>query len=218
MKKALSLVLAIMMVFALSTTTFAANLVGTHGAGKGTNGIDDGVETFDDTTSTPAANIDITAVTGAVGHRYAVDIEYVTMQVQITGSDLVWDVNNLEYVSKGSPAGIGGTDKSFAVTITNYSDLPVYLTANVSDKDTNDCVAVKAVEKDTTNLLGAKTKIESALVNNFTKVDYVFDVLVTTESGKTWTDVSNYYIPKFNTDASAKVIATVTVTISKDAP
>lgn len=119
-------VVVIMLVFAVCISAAfsvnAQNVVGTHG---GASGIDNGVETI------PAgadASSPVNITLDKVSHRYAVDIEFSSME--IAASALVWDVNQLKYVSASDGEQV--TDKTYNITVTNYSDLAVKMTGSTT--------------------------------------------------------------------------------------
>lgn len=118
MKKILSCVLAIALVFSLmSMTVFAGRIVGNEG-----QGINNGVDTFDqksDSQQDVSVNFNVSAGNtneGTAGettliHRYAIDITYATLMFDLTQTKTtitidddeelvyqVWDVNEYEYV------------------------------------------------------------------------------------------------------------------------
>lgn len=131
MKKTLALILAIVMVFALSVSAFAAeDLVGTVNTGNA-NDHTEGVASITDNEKT--TNIAITATNGKVNNRYAVDIEYSALTFDIQGSNMTWDVNALKYVQTNDQATLPA-NKTFDLTITNRSDLPVNFTATINGK------------------------------------------------------------------------------------
>lgn len=231
MKKALSLILAIMMIFALSTTAFAAktDIVGTLNGTNGTKYEDyrDGNTSLVGTN--PSTNIAITATTSAINHRYAVDIDYEPMSFNISGGNMEWDVKNLKYIVKnGDPAKNTG----FLLVVTNYSDMPVSMTASLATQTTDndlftssklnldiyegtfteaDGVAiapkVEGVEKVIT---GEAQTIKKAEVGQATS--YPFSLLVTSDD---WIGVANDYVDYFSRNSVERVnIATLTVTIA----
>ena len=233
MKKALSLILAIMMVFALSTTTFAAggqygnldHVVGTHGQRVDTPySYQDGEETMDDVT--PNTNIVIKATANNIQSRYAVDIDYQTMSLDISGTSMEWDVNELKYVPVGDGSSLA-SDQSFMVIVTNYSDKPVYLTAVIAEKTVTLNGQERSAKADEMTLTYTpvtdggqvngytyKATIEKNLAGAQTAQYHEFKLDVK-GNGK-WQEITDFYMNVMNpitADASVD-IATLTVTIS----
>lgn len=155
MKKVISLALTLAMLCCMATTAFAANnkhIVGEHGK-SGT--VADGASTAN--FNNPDVEVAITVTTGDVESRYAVDIDYDTMSLNIDGADLVWDVNKLDYVAAdGSTTTDEPEEKEwFSATVTNYSDNAVFVTATVTDSYDDDGIDVAIV--DAANSTNAKT-------------------------------------------------------------
>ena len=119
-------VVVIMLVFAVCISAAfsvnAQNVVGSHG---GASGIDNGVETIPDGAG---ASSPVNITLEEVSHRYAVDITFSSMEIE--ASALVWDVNELKYVSVSG--GDEVTDKTYDITVTNYSDLAVKMTGSTT--------------------------------------------------------------------------------------
>lgn len=214
MKKliSLALTLAILASLAIGVSAETAHLVGERSGTTGQFADGDTYAEFAATNPTYDVNISVTA--GAVQNRYAVDILYDSMTLAITGSNMVWDVNSLEYVidpSKGTDAGI--TDTTFNVTITNYSDKPVYMTATVTDKSDVDGVKIASVDEAGLPASYSKHVIPSA-VGTTTGSPIKFGVKVSAET--TWADVANHYKTQLSTEQTI-LIATCKITIDKDA-
>ena len=123
MKKLLSLALAVLMLCTLFTVnTFAENVVI---GGTGGVTVEDFTATDRDVTGT--VSVKVTTVT----HKYSVDITYSNMDYTLPS--LTWDPSALKYV-----AGAGDFDDKVTITLTNYSDLPVYATASFKYADDYD--------------------------------------------------------------------------------
>lgn len=239
MKKALSLFLAMMMVFALSTNAFAAttDIVGTvNGStsnphvGDFTDGV--AADSFS-SLSSPETTIAISAIAGQVNHRYAVDITYDTMEFSITGSTLVWDVNQLKYVNKDT--AVPAKNTGFNLKITNYSDLPVNMTANLTTGNmsgangcyTSDKLAIDVYKGAYTTVDGAAVvPTDGKITDTATKIDeakigvvseFPFSLVISAADEAAWTAVANDYVNYFNNNSGAtKVdIAKLTVKIEK---
>ena len=217
MKKAMSLILAIMMVFALSTTAFAAtDIVGTVN-GSTANDYTEGVTEGMFAANNPTANVNITATAGDVESRYAVDIEYTNVELSITGSKMVWDVNALKYVPKDG--GDVAEDQEFAITVTNRSDKPVVLTAKIAE--VADMVPT-ALALDIAAGKGTYTSADKTYVykipGNLAGTDLADvekDTFKLTASGD-WQAIADFYFEKFNGNVGNinALIATLNVTIS----
>lgn len=216
MKKALSLILAIMMVFALSTTAFATrvDVVGTvigstEGTHKGT--VADGVTEIP-TDANASTNIAIKATTGNVEHRYAVDINYQDMNLQITGGNLVWNVNSLEYENKEGSTAV--YDQDFDITVTNYSDMPVQVDAAITVDSTKTPAELKfnlsaGTELDNTaTALTYSKKMDPATIGKAATTSFNMTAWSTN-----WPAVSNYYLKNLAAGEEA-IIATLKITIS----
>ena len=227
MKKIISLALTLSMLACMAISTFAVGPTSIVGARTTNNPntsqthlgtVADGVDASNFGTGTSGANVDIKVTTGEVQHRYAVDITYDEMTFAISGSSMVWNVNTLKYESLSDQDGLG--DKKFNVAVTNYSDLPVYLTATTADKDANDFIGVGVYKDETETVLTGEVEIAAATsVVPYAAQTYNFDVCLKA-SGGTWDDASNYYLPKLGTGAGQQetiTVATFSVTIAKDA-
>ena len=217
MKKALSLILAIMMVFALSTTAFAAteDIVGTYNGNpvpkKET--YEDGVTDFSSADS--SAVVAIKATSTNVESRYAVDITYSEMNMDIAGTAMVWDVNTLKYVPK--TAGSGIADQTFPVTVTNRSDKPVKVTAQITEKPGLVPEELTlAVTGDGAYDAGTQTYTKTIDGNLAGATEAQKDEFKLTASSTNWQAVADFYFNEFETTGEfSKTIATLKVTISK---
>lgn len=195
MKKLFALVLAVVMICAMSTSVFAERVVGGS----------DGVAAFDPKDS--SANLAISATIGDTNHRYAIDIEFPTMTFEVAGSNLTWDVNKLEYVTTGSTTL---TDKTFNITITNYSDLSVWYKVAITDNDNTDGVEVDATHA--TGDLEDGVEIKKANAQNHTPTTDTFTIAV---DGDDWTEITEYWAGKLSAAGVASLpMATATVTFS----
>ena len=210
MKKLFALVLAVVMICAMSTSVFAAStkhIVGTYGDN---DTVADGVKEDAFAATDPNVVVSITATAGGIEHRYAVDIEYDDMTMSVSGSKLIWNVNTLEYEAEDSNDVAQNT--TFNAKVINYSDLPVTLTVTVSDSDNNDGVTVGAYEKDSDTALSTDPiAIDDA--TSGTATECPFDIQVT--SGD-WEDVANYYASQFTSNGTTSAtMATLTITVAK---
>ncbi len=174
-KHSRAVVVVIMLVFAVCISAAfsvnAENVVGTQG---GASGIDNGVETIP---AGAGSSSDVNITLDEVSHRYAVDIEFSSMD--IAASALVWDVNELKYVSVSG--GDEVTDKTYDITVTNYSDLAVKMTGSTTvepvassagisiDMDDSNATAIDAV---TPVPGGAGVAVEATLKVSVTSSDW----------------------------------------------
>lgn len=183
-------VVVIMLVFAVCISAAfsvnAQNVVGTHG---GSSGIDNGVETIPDGAG---ASSDVNITLKEVSHRYAVDIEFSSME--IAASALVWDVNELKYVS--ASGGDEVTDKTYDITVTNYSDLAVKMTGSTTveafasnagisiDMDDSNATEIDAV---TPVSGGVGTAVKATLRVNVTSSDWNTSIATIMNGGNSGT-------------------------------
>lgn len=212
MKKLFALVLAVVMICAMSTSVFAA---AEHVVGNGKGGTTDNGTHTDGATSVDAssqAELAITANIGATNHRYAIDIEFPTMSFDVAGSNLTWDVNTLEYVTTGATTL---ENETFDITITNYSDLSVWYKVAVDDKDGGDGVTVVATHATSATLATSGVEVVKAVAATHTATTDKFTISVTSTN---WTEVAEYWAGKLSTEGvSSLPMATATVTFSSAA-
>jgi len=199
MKKLISLALILAI---LSTMAFAARIVGDP----------NGVDPEDFNPATAAAKVNISVDAGDVKHKYAVDVEYTDISLQLTGSSLVWDVNKLEYVTDGT-GHTGMADASTDVKIKNYSDLSIFVTPTITDNDPADGIKVTSTVNARTEVAKATPATAKDAGNGVaTPLDITISV---TADGKTWQEVADYYTPKLTGNTNSIIAATVTIQISK---
>lgn len=213
MKKLISLALTLAILASLAISVSAAET--DHAVGKRgeTNTVEDGVANF---TSSKQYVMDIKVNTGDVQSRYAVDVEYDVMSLTISGSNMIWNVNTLEY-DVATDDATTPTDTWFGVTVKNYSDKPVVVEAAITDQDANDFIEVGFVpEKDSNdvddddNLLDT---LEGAVDKTAETVDKMsFAIRV---HGNAWANALTYYKDLLNAGTTSKTIAQCTLTISK---
>ena len=98
MKKliSLALTLAILATLAISVSAAPEHVVGSHGVnagGTGSTSYNDGLalgdgsnNTWDGSSNSAAADVNVYVTTGAYQHRYAVDIEYSNIEFNVSGS------------------------------------------------------------------------------------------------------------------------------------
>lgn len=199
MKKILALILTVAMVATMLAISVSAE--------KDVGG-DDGVESFDPTTTGGQdLNIKVTDVT----HKYAVDVTFNISDLTIGGS-ITWNVNDMKYdVAKGDD--LKNTDQT--ITVSNRSDLPVYAYATVSDRENADGITVAANKDSNTNKLTVEKATAGTATENGTATEGKITISITSED---WDNVAAYYAAKklAAPQTSSYQIATITVTISKD--
>lgn len=214
MKKLISYALTLSMLACMATTAFAVtdHVVGSYkGPDSPSASLDDGVYPFNKNDADTEYEVTIEVSAGHIQHRYAVDVTYEPVEMSITGGELTWDVNNLEYVSSDDIAGLGDMTEN-KITITNYSDLSVWVDPDIDDKDENDFISVTF--NDGTEIDDNKTEIPKATTaDGAQEKDIIYDIKV--EEGHTWSEVAEYYAAQFNaTGKNSATAATLTVKIS----
>lgn len=207
MKKLFALVLAVVMICAMSVNVFAAPVR--------VIGDPNGVASF--SPGSQGADVAITADVGETQHRYAIDITFEVMSFEVVGSNLTWDVNQLTYVSTDDTAL---ADKSFNVLVENRSDLPIWYKATVADADLNDGVEVSVSHTvAASNTVIATTGVEVAKVTpGAGTTKDTFQINVAAGDTAAWNNVCTYYADKLSAaGATSMAMATVTVTFSMNA-
>lgn len=216
MKKLISLAMTLAMLCCMATTAFAAtdNVVGYYGQNRD---VTDGVNPFVVNSGKGNYELAIKVSTGDLQHRYAVDITYDTMELSITGGNLVWNVYTLEYDADTDKTAFANT--AFNVSVTNYSDMPVAFTHAVTDEidDGIDVAVIKdgdlqAYVDGTNDAIDATIRLESATsVTPYQAQTAYFDVAVKSDD---WTEVANYYLPMLDNADDTETVATVTLTFT----
>ena len=147
---------------------------------------------------------------GSVTHVYAVSITTteLTFSYGTSGTSYIWDPSKLQYVSQGTSDG-GWQEKGQEILVTNYSDLPVDVTAEYASQPGFGAISGTITDTDDTNpdgtisLAAATTGIEENYSGIGTKVDGKFTLALSTTAGST---------PALGTQASPSTIGTVTLT------
>lgn len=221
MKKliSLALTLAILASLAISVSAEYPNVVGTHGKNaSNANSVNDGVASFPDTD--PAVNsttVTVNATVGEIQSRYAVDIDFADLQVSVSGSDLVWDVNKLEYVASGDPSVPANTTTD--VKFTNYSDKSVYVSYDETDADAADHLTVGVTVTEGAAVEGTKYEITRAQAKVGSTpgkaTDRIFTLTVAAD-GDNWNQVAEYYAAWFSAHPgeSSTQISSITFVVS----
>ena len=201
MKKILALILTVAMVATMLAISVSAE--------KDVGG-DDGVESFDPTTTGGQdLNIKVTDVT----HKYAVDVTF-NISVLTIGGSITWNVNDMKY-DVAKDAALNDTTRD--ITVSNRSDLPVYAYATVSDRENADGITVAANKDSNTNKLTVEKATAGTATANGTATTGTITINITSDD---WNSVAEYYAAKrlesTNQATDTFNIATITVTISKD--
>lgn len=215
MKKFLAL--ALILTLALSISVFAAGgrVVGNSGSNPS---YDDGW-TADDTkwnTANSDVEVDIKVTTNAYESRYAVDIEYTSIEFNVAASKMVWDVTKLQYVPKEDQSALTKPADQ-TITVKNYSDQPVTVSSDVEmEDDYAGSPMIISASADVTPLTVAKATPNDSAGNGGSATEGTVTISVNTADGKTWNDVATFFAPFFAAaDADELVVATVTLTVSK---
>lgn len=196
MKKLFAIILAVAI-----TATMLAVFVS---ADKEVGGAD-GVTTFDPTSTGKDLHVKVSDVV----HKYAVDLTF-SFDDLVIGGDISWNVNTMKY----DFTGVTPVDTAKTITVTNRSDLSVYAYATASDADADDGIAVTPATYSDTNKLEV-AKATAGTTGNGTATTDTLTINVTSTD---WQNVVEYYAAKkANEGTDVFKIATVTVTISKDA-
>lgn len=236
MKKIISLALSLSMLACMATNAFAADpetkpVVGTHGDNKGTeNSLLDGVDAENFGNGDSETTINIKVSTGNLQHRYAVDVEYTDVVLSLNGGDRTWDVNQLKYVYTSANTQDGNAWTP-TFKIKNYSDLSVYVKAEVNRSNQNDGLVITktgmpvGTDGITNEVREANgwNEISSAVPTGNDTVGSVkslgFKLSVALDNNKTWNDVANAHADEIaaSNDGTA-IVATFTVKVAKQIP
>lgn len=225
MKKLISLALTLAILASLAISVSAAypdgypNVVGTHGKNaSNANSVNDGVASFPDTDpAVKGTTVTVNATVGEIQSRYAVDIDYVDLQVSVSGSDLVWDVNKLEYVASGDPSVPANTTTD--VKFTNYSDKSVYVSYDETDADAADHLTVGVTVTEGAAVEGTKYEITRAQAKVGSTpgkaTDRIFTLTVAADDSN-WNQVAEYYAAWFSAHPgeSSTQISSITFVVS----
>ena len=224
MKKTFALLLAaLMLAVPLGLSAFAADpvtdhLVGTKGEGT-PGGIDNGVgeESFPNPNPSNSQNVDVIVQT--LTHKYAVDITYTDAGYKLPG--LTWNVDELRYDDTD-----GVLDTTVDVTVTNYSDLPVWVTMAVTDQAADDALGFAFEDAEGSSVSAAPIQLDAVDVD--AAVPEAVDLaltgkLVGSGADGALTDADILKAVTYYTEGAGKAsvsgnkvtVATYTVTVSK---
>lgn len=136
MKKFISMLLAVNMIIAMLVFSVSANAITVTPAGEDLVGrfndpAKTGTHLDGDSTVTGSREYDVVfSLTGTMTHRYAVDIVATNLSFHF-GTDLIWNVNTLDYVSVDGTTNLAPTTSPTFV-FRNYSDQPVTVSGSVA--------------------------------------------------------------------------------------
>lgn len=202
MKRILAIIISVAMIATMLAVSVSAESV----LGSNTGVLPDNFTTE----TTPGENLNVKV--SDVTHKYAVDVVFSLDDLTIGGT-ITWNVNTMKY----EVAGATLTNTTRKVTVSNYSDLPVYAFATVTDQDADDGITVAAEKDSATNKLTIAKATAGTAVANGTPTTGELTINVTSDN---WNAVAEYYAAKklnsFNQATDIFTVATVTVTITKD--
>ncbi len=192
MKKLISIILSLALVACMFAMNVGAELV------VGDNDSDKALSAGDGATDIPAnssLSSNVTLNLGTVNHRYAVDITFQTMTLNV--GDVTWNVNTAKYELTDTEQ-----TKTWTITVDNYSDMGV--TATVTKEDVNVRDEMSVTLDKTTLPLNAVTVGGPKTTG---------DVTVTADSND-WNKTINAYIKagELTNVTIAKILVTITKT------
>jgi hypothetical protein len=237
MKKILSFVLVLAMIASMMcvSVSAAANSSYPDNDFIGNNATNNGKDYADAKNTTGDITVEATIGTTVV-NKYAVDLTYSVSDITINGK-YVWNVNTLVYElgdgfavlsDKDADDLVGklsGTIDVGSCTVTNYSDMPVYVSAGASYANTKNVVG-KIILDATTNtvagtqanadLVGGNVGIADAYVeNNGVKGTPMAANFTISLYSDNWANAANDLKAVADTGV---VVATYTITISATDP
>ena len=188
MRKRLSLLLAIFLLIRLSFTAVAADDSHDHGGSA--------ESTYEREQEIPIYVEQVDYIS-----RYAVDVEYQSMMIQVESA--IWDVNNYYYhvtmEEKIETQAVFSTE----LTVFNHSDQPIEAAVNV---ELDDGLALTDLSiTDTKTLNGVKNGAVDP-------VDTSFPLFITATNG--WTDYINSLIGRGVPDNNLSIVGSVTLTVA----
>lgn len=202
MKRFLLVLLSVLILGGLCCMSIAAadpqHVVGTHGE-NGT--LADGVEE-DKLPSGTSCNVVLTV--GKINSRYAVDVIFPDAMT-IAAGDVTWNVNTLQYELDNAAL----ENKTFDITVINYSDLPVVATPSATVTAAGTAADISLTVPDSSTTLMAVTDEANA------SREAVRGEITATLSSGNWTSSINGLIAAGNT--GDVTVGTVTITIAKPA-
>ena len=208
MKKLLILALALTLTLALSVSVFAADRV--YGGPDGLSAAPSG---------STGTNLSITAQASDTESRYAIEVEYSALTVNVQASKMYWDVNALEYkVLDGESAT--PSDVTASITVINRSDKSIWYSFVVTDlmleDNNNDGITFNASKDqgDTNRHEVGRAKAKAGAVAG----SVTTDTFTVTSTSTDWKAVANFYASYFAENPSldplvpaTKDIATITI-------
>lgn len=204
MKKFLAL--ALTLALALSISVFAVETERIVGTKTDPATIDNGVTyaNFGDGEGEKETTIAITVETALVESRYAVDVEFEALSLNITRGKLIWNVNTYEY---DMPVGgdVDDLDTTKELKVINHSDKPVYVKGVINKENPGDGINIAITGEEKVERTQAGVGIGNANFN-------IYTVSITSTD---WNAVADFYASALSTANSVEV-AQVKLTVSRD--
>ena len=216
MKKALSLILALVMIFAMTTVAFAEEddnvepVIGNHTNGTGLQETDAWPE------GNTAATVTINVKAVETVHKYAVDVSWSDQAIALGGATMTWNVKTMRYDTPDPDTSFEPV--TWNIKVTNYSDLSVYAYASISDPVDDNMEIISTYVSDNrlevkraeagVGVDGEGNPIEGNPTIGLLKIS------LQPVSGKTWGDVAEYYTIN-HPNAESVTAGTATVYIAK---
>jgi hypothetical protein len=202
MKKIIAFLLIVNMILCMQCFTVAAadDLVGTVNSGSA----DDYSEGSSSLTQTPGSGVyDVVfTITGGTAARYAVDVEASNLTYTFS-TDLIWDVNALDYVAAESVTVTAPDAPSFMVH--NRSNMPVRITLTDTESAAANVAGIALnFAKASMTMSATQPKAEHPVHETFTGTWTCADWPAAFGILKSYADVSTNQVK----------IATVTVTVT----
>lgn len=199
MKKILSMILALTMIFSLSITAFAADLNTDEYTGNLTGNVN--------------ATYTATAEATSAGNIYAVSIEWTNIGTLVYsgGSEGTyrWNPTSLKYeLDENSAEAAGWTDASVTITVKNSSNASITATAEYKDNNTGATTSMK----DWTDNKCSVT-CTSAAVNNGTTIE-INDT--TTQGAIVSGTISGTVTATGTISKNTDSVGTITITLTHD--
>jgi hypothetical protein len=207
MKKIIAFLLIVNMILCMQCFTVAAkeDLVGTVNSSSAFGDYRDGATSPNGSGSYEVYFL----MKGETAPRYAVDVVAEGLEFQFD-TDLVWDVNTLDYVAPSAAGEVGAPDVIPTFTVANRSNMPVKITLTDTETAAANAAGISL------NFLKASVTLRATAPKSVDPVSEVFT--------GSWACVNNdwpaaYGVLKDAAGAESKVvIATVTFTVSAPTP
>lgn len=203
MKRFLLVLLSVLILAGLCCMSIAAEHVVGNGVGGTTDdgSVSDGAEEIPSGASTSG---DVVLTVGKINSRYAVDVIFPDAMT-IAAGDVTWNVNTLQYELDNAAL----ENKTFDITVINYSDLPVVATPSATVTAAGGAADISLTVPDASTTLMAVTD-----KNNSSGKAVTGEITATLSSGD-WTSSIYGLIAAGNT--GNVTVGTITITIAKPA-